>query len=113
MAQRKIKSFVLEPQTKDTTSEPIKFTIGEHEFSAYGQVPGAVLLDFFAKFNVENSNETAQAILRYLKDSMDAENYKRFDALIHDPKVNIPAEQLSAIVGYLIEERTERPTEAS
>jgi hypothetical protein len=44
---------------------------------------------------------------------MDESNRKRFDKLIKDPEMLIPIDTLSEIVGFLIQERTSRPTEAS
>jgi hypothetical protein len=106
---RKIKSFAL----NTVEVAPIEFELGDETFSAYGDVPGAVLLDFVAKSGGETSADTATAILGYLKASMDEENWARFDKLIHDPKANVSATILSEIVGHLIEERGSRPTEAS
>lgn len=106
---RKIKSFQL-----DTVEvEPIEFELGEEKFSAYGDIPGAVLLDFIRKSGGDSNADTANAILDYLKSSMDEENWARFDKLVRDPKLNIPASTLSEIVGHLIEERASRPTKAS
>lgn len=108
-AARKIKSF----QLNTVEVEPIEFELGEETFSAYGDVPGAVLLDFIAKSGGETSSDTAIAILDYLKSSLDEENWTRFNKLVHDPKLNIGASTLSEIVGFLIEERASRPTKAS
>lgn len=116
MANRNVKSFGVKPKDAKPLKpvEPIGFKIGEEEFEAYGQVPGAVLLEFISRSDPENSSETAKAILYYLKESMNAENYKRFDKIIHDPEILIDIETLSEIVGHLISERSaSRPTEAS
>ncbi len=117
MATRKIKSFTTSASKDNKVKEsvdPIVFELEGEEFEAYGQVPGAVLLEFISRSDEENSADTAKAILYYLKESMDAVNYKRFNKLIHDPKVLIEIETLSSIVGHLISERSgARPTEAS
>lgn len=114
MATRKIKSFGT-PKEGDTTAvaEPIVFELAGEEFEAYGDVSGAVQLDFIKDYGSENGADTAKAILEYLKNSMDAENYKRFQVLIRDPKKLIKMETLSEIVGYLMEERSSRPSSAS
>lgn len=114
MTQRKIKSFAEPVEGEELTeTEPIEFDLAGEHFSAYGEVPGAVLLDFVSNSSGEAPAETAKAIMSYLKHSMDEENYKRFNALTHDPKKKIKIETLSEIVGHLIEERSSRPTEAS
>lgn len=112
MAARKIKSFISE--TEEAPVESIEFELIKGEtFEAYGEVSGAVTLEFIAATSGDNSADTAKGILDYLKASMDEENYKRFDAIIHSPKHRIKIEKLSDIVGFLIEERASRPTVAS
>lgn len=113
MASRKIKSFAAPSTKEEAPVEPIVFELAGTEISAYGEVSGAVLLDFIANSSGENSGDTAKAILAYLKDSMDAENFTKFDAIIRDPKKLIKIETLSEIVAHLVEERASRPTEAS
>lgn len=111
---RKIKSFI--DETPETTEEvePIVFELVKGEtFEAYGEVAGAVTLDFIAATSGDDSAKTAAGLMDYLKASMDEENYARFDAIIRSPKHKIKIEKLSSIVSYLIEERTSRPTEAS
>jgi len=109
---RKIKSFVSE--TDEAPVEPIEFELIKGEtFEAYGEVSGAVTLEFIAATSGDNSAETAKGILQYLEASMDKANFKRFDAIIKSPDHKIKIEKLSDIVAYLIEERAARPTEAS
>lgn len=107
-ARRTVKSFT--SSKEKVVVEPIEFELEGETFEAYGQVPGAVLLEFIAA-SAEESTGTAGAILAYLKSSMDKENYKRFDKLIHDPDKTIQLQVLADIVSYLVEERSSRPTE--
>lgn len=108
-ARRTVKSFT---STKEKeVIEPIQFELEGETFEAYGQVPGAVLLDFIAESSREDSVGSAGAILGYLKSSMNKENYKRFDKLTRDPEKVIQLQVLADIVSYLVEERTNRPTE--
>jgi hypothetical protein len=110
MATRKIKSFTSAEKTP--TVEPIPFELEGETFEAYGQVPGAVLLDFIKASTQEDSSGTAGAIQDYLKSSMDAENFKRFNKLVRDPEKIIQLQVLADIVSYLIEERSDsRPTQ--
>jgi hypothetical protein len=108
-ARRTLKSFT--SSKEKTKVEPIQFELEGETFDAYGQVPGAVLLDFIAASSQEDSTGTAGAILGYLKSSMDKETFKRFDKLTRDPEKIIELQVLADIVAYLIEERTNRPTE--
>lgn len=110
MAARKIKSFTSTVE-KDAV-EPISFELEGETFEAYGQVPGAVLLDFIAESTKEDSSGTAGAIIGYLKASMDTATFKRFDKLTRDPSKLIELSVLADIVSFLIEERSDsRPTQ--
>jgi hypothetical protein len=113
MASRKIKSFATPSTKEEAPVEPIVFELAGTEIEAYGEVSGAVLLDFIANSSGDNSGDTAKAILAYLKDSMDTENFTKFDSIIRDPKKLIKIETLSEIVAHLVEERASRPTAAS
>lgn len=109
MSPRKTKSFT--SSKAKTPVEPITFELEDETFEAYGQVPGAVLLDFISA-SADESIGSAGAILGYLKNSMDAKNFKRFDKLTRDPEVLVELSTLADIVAYLIEERSAgRPTE--
>lgn len=110
MSPRKAKSFTSSKEKKAV--EPIPFELEGEEFEAYGQVPGSVLLEFIDASSKEDGAGTAGAILGYLKSSMDAKTYRRFDKLVHDPEVLVELSTLADIVSYLIEERAAgRPTE--
>lgn len=105
-----VKSFTTSKEGKEKP-EIIAFELEGESFEAYGQVPGAVLLDFIALSSQEDSSGTAEAIQGYLKASMDKANYRRFDKLTRDPEILIELSTLADIVSYLIEERTDqRPT---
>ena len=109
MAARTVKSFTSSTDKKKV--DTISFELEGEQFEAYGQVPGAVLLDFIAASSVEDGTGTAGAIIGYLKASMDKATYRRFDKLTRDPELLIELTTLADIVGYLIEQRTDRPTQ--
>lgn len=113
MATRKIKSFTT--ATEAAPAEPIVFQFTEdgEEFEAYAEVSGAVTLELVASAGSDDPSETAAGILAYLKGSMDASTYRRFNKFVKDPANNIKIETLSEVVAYLVEERTSRPTAAS
>ena len=110
MATKAKKSFSAKKKVK---APAIKFELEGVELEAHGEVPGAVLLEFIGAAGSDDATDTASAIMSYLHHSMNAENRKKFDKIIHDPEIMVEMELLSEIVSYLIEERTSRPTEAS
>lgn len=111
MATNKIRSF---SSTPVDATDPIEFEFDGEKFEAFGQVTGAVLLEFIAASSARDGAAVAAGIVDYLKASMDEANYRKFKAITHDPKKNISIETLSEIVSFLIEKRAEdRPTEAS
>lgn len=107
---RKIKSFSTPTTAK---AEGIEFELDGEAFEAYGEVPGAVLLDFISASDSDSNGKSAASILDYLNKSLNEENFKRFDKIIRDPERPIKIELLAEIVTYLIEERTSRNTVAS
>lgn len=111
MSVRKIKSFT--PAKKKEALEPIPFELCGEEFEALPKIPGLTLLEFIASGDSDSGASTAQGILDYLKAALKKDDYKRFHALVSDAENEIDIEDLSAIVSYLIEEQSSRPTPAS
>ena len=113
---RKVKSFQLEAVEVEEGNEPepILFEVGDTEVEAYGSIPGSVLLDFLAYTGPDaTGQETAKAVLDYLKASMDADNWRKFSAATKNRKNKLPDDFYMQVIAYLIEERSSRPTEAS
>lgn len=93
--------------------EPITFTFRGVEFEAYGDVPGAVTLEFIEYSGSDESSDQAKSIRLYLERSMDKANYKKLKDIMYDAKQRVGVPELNEIVLYLIQERSERFTEAS
>lgn len=100
---------------KKAAAKPVEFDLLDETFTAVPKIPGITLLEFIAsgEGDGEGNGAVAKGILDYLKSSMKKDEYKRFHAFVSDPDNEIEIDTLSEIVGYLIEQQSSRPTEAS
>lgn len=91
--------------------EPLFFEIDEERFDAHPVVPGAVILEFAS--GADGDGTGAAQILTFFERVLVPESKERFFELIHDTNRVVELELLSDIVGFLVEEYTDRPSEAS
>lgn len=111
---RKTKVFSEKKTEKDLKKlDKIPFRFRGEDFEAYGDVPGAVTLEFIEFSGSDEGADQAKSIRLYLERSMDKASYKRFKAIAYDPEQEVGIPELNEIVLYLIQERAERFTEAS
>lgn len=99
--------------------EPVKFTLAyqrrvagddadepewkdeEQEFVLPSRVPGGVIADLF------NSGGGVEAILAFLNGVMPPAERERFQVLVHDHDVAVPARTLTEIAYWLVDAYTE------
>lgn len=94
----------------DTPKEEIKFALHGEEFVCRPALPGQVLLNLVAKSGDEdNPAEAAKVITDFFKTVLVPESYTRFDALANDPDRVVEVDTLSDIVGWLVEQYSDRP----
>lgn len=101
------------------TEEPVTFTIAyerkvpgtddewveeEQEFTLPGRVPGGVIADLFL------GGGGIEAMLRFLDGLLPPEGKERFNALVHDHDVAVPAPTITEVAFWLVDVYTERPT---
>jgi hypothetical protein len=97
--------------SNSTPAEPITFKIHDEEFTCRGEIPGKVMLDLVAKSaNQEDPANSAAMITDFFNYAMEEESYNRFIALAEDPIRIVTMETLTDIVGWLVEEYSDRPT---
>lgn len=90
----------------------IGFDLGETHYDCRPEIQGAVILEFIAAADNGNSGAAAQ-ILPFFDEVLPEDELEKFKAQLKSKDEIIEMETLSEIVGYLIEEYTDRPTEAS
>lgn len=100
------------PKNKNDALDPVTFDLAGENFTAYPKLPGAVILEFISATD-EGSATTAGALIKFLKDAMDDGNFSRLNAIFHDKEIMVEIEDIADIVSYLVEEYSDRPTEAS
>lgn len=96
--------------------DPITFDLHGETFEAYPDIQGVVVLGFVASIadvDEDSGAGVANAILGFFEKTLKPESLERFHALTNDPERVVKTEKLSEIVGWLMEEYTDRPTKAS
>ena len=95
----------------DTPSEPLSFKIYNEDFECRREMQGKVLLDLVAlSGSGDNPGESAKVIGDFFRIVLVPESYERFDALTQDPDRVVTVETLGEIVGWLVEQYSDRPT---
>ena len=95
----------------DTPAPPLSFKIHGEDFACRPAIQGKVLLDLVAKSSAEESPaESAKIIGEFFKLVLMPESGDRFDVLASDPDKIIDVETLGEIVGWLVEQYSDRPT---
>jgi hypothetical protein len=93
--------------------EPLEFTLFEETFKCRPQLQGATLLTYSKRFASEDLAEVNAAFLDFFESALKTESYKAFKAVIESEDKIVNIETLGEIAEWLIEEYTDRPTEAS
>lgn len=93
-------------------TEAISFKLYGEEFLCRPAIQGKVLLDLVAKSgDSENAAVAASVINTFFNTVLVPESYDRFNALATDPDKIVDVEQLGEIVGWLVEQYADRPTQ--
>jgi len=95
----------------DTPAAPLSFALYGETFDAVPKVQGKMLIELVKKADSEDSGAAAEMILSFFEDVLLPESYTRFDALITSPDKVVEVDTLAEIVGWLMEEYTNRPEE--
>ena len=111
MTKRQPRQFGTRKATPIEESQ-IGFVLGETEYQCKAEVQGAVILDFIAAADA-GTGAAAAKIVPFFDHVLPKAELEKFKAQIESEDEIIEIETLSDIVGYLIEEYTERPTPAS
>jgi hypothetical protein len=95
----------------DTPKESISFKIHGEEFICRKAMQGKVLLNLVSKSaDTENPAAAAEVINDFFSAVLDHESYARFLLLTEDPDRIVDVETLTEIVGWLVEQYSDRPT---
>jgi hypothetical protein len=99
--------------TPETEVAPLGFDIAGESFEVLAEAPGIILLEFIEATTSDEKGASAAALTRFLRSVMADGEWVRLSAVLHDPKNRIDIKTISEIVGYIIEEYSSRPSEAS
>jgi hypothetical protein len=94
-------------------AEKLTFKLYDEEFECYPEMQGKTLLLFVEKSNSEDVADSAAAISLFFQKVLTPESYGRFDTLANDPSKIISVQTLAEIVGWIMEQYSNRPTQGS
>jgi hypothetical protein len=106
------RSFSASAEAEDAPNEPVTFDVAGETFEAKPEIQGIVLMDFLEASDGGGVGSIV-AFKNFIKDSMEEDEYTRFDKHLRTAKENVGVAKIAEIVAYLVEEYTSRPTTAS
>lgn len=89
------------------------FKLYDEEFTCVPSIQGKVLLQFAALSDSDNAAESSVAITGFFEKVLVPESYDRFQILLEDPDKIVSVTTLSEIIGWVLEEYSDRPTQVS
>lgn len=95
-----------------TEFDPIEFELNDQVFTCKPALQGAVLLEFVSKADSESGGAAAGALYGFFEDAMDPSEYIRFVDYLKSPDIIIEMSLIGDIAGWLVEQYTDRPTQA-
>lgn len=95
----------------NASKEPISFKLHGEDFHCHSRLQGKTLLEFIELANSDNASDSAKVTRTFFEKVMNAENYSRFNTLLNDEEKIVTVETLSEIIGWLIEEYSNRPNQ--
>lgn len=88
---------------------PLSFKLHDEEFHCVKAVQGKIMLDMAKDSGSEDPAKNAEMIEKFFSQALVDESYERFQALlVHKEKI-VTVDALAEIIGWLIEEYTDRP----
>jgi hypothetical protein len=89
------------------------FKLYDEEFACVPSIQGKVLLQFAASSDSDNASESSAAITGFFEKVLVEESYVRFQKLLDDPEKIVSVTTLSEIIGWVLEEYSNRPAQVS
>lgn len=93
------------------SAEPISFTLHGENFECLPRLQGKVLLEFVELANSDNASDSAKVTRTFFKKVLVDDSFTRFDALLEDKDKIVSVETLGEIIGWLLEEYSDRPNQ--
>lgn len=94
-------------------AESLSFKLYGEEFECRKSIQGKTLLKFAANSDSEKTAESTGAIFGFFEEALAPESNERFQKLLDDPNKIVSIETLSEIIGWILEQYSNRPTQVS
>lgn len=95
----------------NAVTEPLQFSLHGETFDCRPALQGQFLLELVGRSSGDDASSSANAVTSFFAEVLLPESYERFQELTMDPDRIVSVETLSEIVGWLVGEYTDRPTE--
>ncbi len=95
----------------DKPLPPLSFEVYDEEFFAHGAIQGKTLINLVKKSRSDDPADQADLIEEFFQKALTPESLERWNTLQDDPEKIVDVELLGEIVGWLVEEYTNRPEE--
>jgi hypothetical protein len=95
------------------TKEPISFKLWGEDFHCVPVIQGKLLLEIVSDSTSDDPAKSALVMDKFFTAVLKPESKKKFDELLSDQEKITTLETLSEIVGWLMEEYSDRPKEQS
>jgi hypothetical protein len=92
-------------------TDPISFKIHEEEFHCVAALQGKTLLNFVSDSNSDDPAKQAQTIEKFFDYVLTDESSERFNALQETKDKIVSVDTLGEIIGWVVEQYTDRPEE--
>ncbi len=94
-------------------AETISFKIYDETFECFPEMQGKTLLEFIQLTQSEDTTDSAFAMEMFFLKVLKPESAARFDALAKDPERIVSVQTLAELVGWIMEQYSNRPNEGS
>jgi hypothetical protein len=91
--------------------EPISFKLWEEDFECVSSIQGKVLLDLVSDSGSDDPVKSAQTMNKFFAAALKKDSLEKFNTLLEDPEKIVTVELLGEIVGWLVEQYSNRPSE--
>lgn len=94
-------------------AEPISFKLYGETFECFPEMQGKTLLEFIQLTQSDDTTDAALAMELFFQKVLKPESAARFESLAKDPERIVSVQTLAEIVGWIMEEYSNRPTQGS
>lgn len=97
-------------KSPDENAEPISFKLWDIEFHCLPEIQGKVLLDMVSDSSSDDPVKSTKVISQFFDSVLIGDSKEKFNELLVDPEKIVSVDTLGEIIGWLVEQYSDRPT---